>query len=526
VDHEFSVTVDMNKYFYRFMIIVLLTFVGVGILGSGQVQASGGSFNVPQVNDHFEKVQKGPAPEKEPSLSQEPQKEHGTWDWLTKPLKSAWNSTKETVSSAWNKTKEVCSEAWDWICNVCDQMTKVVVDGLSSAWDWIVKYKEYVAFTAVVIVGIALCLVPPLGEEILAGVALSFIISVMMNGGRIDKNTFMDAAIGGLLGPIGDGIAVGVSRALESGVGRRLVTWLVESRVFGSGLKYGGKLISKMPGPIQRMFSKAGFISGVENAGVSIVDDILHGRKINWKRALISGAVGTALLGVGVFIVPKIEPVVNKVTTAFKEYTEPILAKANRLEKCVSYQQPTQGYFASVRFPDVSCLYSPDAGGGSGTGNAGSKINGSIVKEESKTTAANQAGNQGEANEIKTLYHYTNEEGLKGILSSKKLNPSLKANNPKDARYGDGQYLSDIKPGTKRPGQLSAAFIRIPWQGRKFDHYIEIDVTGLKVVKGRENVFVIPNVVPLDISNRIVSYGKVMEKYIERLSKEAEDITK
>ncbi|WP_198059872.1 hypothetical protein, partial [Thermoactinomyces sp. CICC 10521] len=166
----------MNKYFYRFMIIVLLTFVGVGILGSGQVQASGGSFNVPQVNDHFEKVQKGPAPEKEPSLSQEPQKEHGTWDWLTKPLKSAWNSTKETVSSAWNKTKEVCSEAWDWICNVCDQMTKVVVDGLSSAWDWIVKYKEYVAFTAVVIVGIALCLVPPLGEEILAGVALSFII--------------------------------------------------------------------------------------------------------------------------------------------------------------------------------------------------------------------------------------------------------------------------------------------------------------------------------------------------------------
>ncbi|MBH8609424.1 HYD1 signature containing ADP-ribosyltransferase family protein [Thermoactinomyces sp. CICC 10521] len=124
------------------------------------------------------------------------------------------------------------------------------------------------------------------------------------------------------------------------------------------------------------------------------------------------------------------------------------------------------------------------------------------------------------------MYHYTNEEGLKGILSSKKLNPSLKANNPKDARYGDGQYLSDIKPGTKRPGQLSAAFIRIPWQGRKFDHYIEIDVTGLKVVKGRENVFVIPNVVPLDISNRIVSYGKVMEKYIERLSKEAEDITK
>ncbi|MEI3614626.1 HYD1 signature containing ADP-ribosyltransferase family protein [Pseudogracilibacillus sp. SO30301A] len=39
------------------------------------------------------------------------------------------------------------------------------------------------------------------------------------------------------------------------------------------------------------------------------------------------------------------------------------------------------------------------------------------------------------------LYHYTNENGLNGILSSNKLNPSLKTNNPKDVRYGDGQYL-------------------------------------------------------------------------------------
>ncbi len=46
--------------------------------------------------------------------------------------------------------------------------------------------------------------------------------------------------------------------------------------------------------------------------------------------------------------------------------------------------------------------------------------------------------------ETKTLYHYTNEKGMNGIVESKKLNPSLKANNPKDARYGDGQYLFDI----------------------------------------------------------------------------------
>lgn len=185
---------------------------------------------------------------------------------------------------------------------------------------------------------------------------------------------------------------------------------------------------------------------------------------INWKNALITGAAGLSLAGLGFFGIPKIAPVAMKVI------------------KCAVYDQPADSYLAIVMLPGGKC------------------------------------------GEKKTLYHYTNEDGLKGILSSKKLNPSLKANNPKDARYGDGQYLSDIEPGTKRPAQLSAAFIRIPWQGNKFSHYIEIDVSGLKVVKGREHVYIIPNLVPLDISNRIVSYGKVMEEYIKKLAqKEAED---
>ena len=48
-----------------------------------------------------------------------------------------------------------------------------------------------------------------------------------------------------------------------------------------------------------------------------------------------------------------------------------------------------------------------------------------------------------------TLYHYTSEKGLAGILDTGTLNPSLKANNPKDARYGNGQYFTDIAPGSK-----------------------------------------------------------------------------
>ena len=40
-------------------------------------------------------------------------------------------------------------------------------------------------------------------------------------------------------------------------------------------------------------------------------------------------------------------------------------------------------------------------------------------------------------------------------------------------------------------------------------NYVEIDVSELDVVKGRGGVFVIPNKVPLDLTNRIISYGKV-----------------
>lgn len=107
------------------------------------------------------------------------------------------------------------------------------------------------------------------------------------------------------------------------------------------------------------------------------------------------------------------------------------------------------------------------------------------------------------------LYHYTTERGMNGIVDSQKLNPSLLAINPKDARFGDGQYLSDIVPGTKKPSQLAFAFIRNRFQGRRFTHYIEIDTTGLEVIKGRTNVFLVPNQEPLDLIGRLIGHGPV-----------------
>ena len=106
------------------------------------------------------------------------------------------------------------------------------------------------------------------------------------------------------------------------------------------------------------------------------------------------------------------------------------------------------------------------------------------------------------------LYHYTNEKGLNGILESEKLFPSLKANNPKDARYGNGQYLSDIAPYDTTPMSLSSKFINVP-NKYKYTNYIKIDVKGLEVIEGRNGVFLIPNESILNIRGRIIEYGNV-----------------
>ena len=111
-------------------------------------------------------------------------------------------------------------------------------------------------------------------------------------------------------------------------------------------------------------------------------------------------------------------------------------------------------------------------------------------------------------NKPNTLYHYTNKIGMVAILGSQRINPSLSANNPKDARYGDGQYLSDISPWAMTAVQLASKFIRKP-NKYKFTNYVEIDVTGLNVVKGRDGVYVIPNEEPLSIAGRVVSFGNV-----------------
>jgi hypothetical protein len=133
---------------------------------------------------------------------------------------------------------------------------------------------------------------------------------------------------------------------------------------------------------------------------------------------------------------------------------------------------------------------------------------GAALATDGAVTAPAVAGLKGSTQGVHSLFHYTDEAGMVGILQSKYLKPSLLASNPADARYGNGQYLTDIIPGTRTASSLSREFLGMPFQGKRFTNYVEIDVRGLDVVQGRQSVFVVPNEKPLDLINRILTSGK------------------
>jgi hypothetical protein len=112
------------------------------------------------------------------------------------------------------------------------------------------------------------------------------------------------------------------------------------------------------------------------------------------------------------------------------------------------------------------------------------------------------------SNRHTTLFHYTDGVGLRGILETGHLLPSLKRHNPRDVRYGEGQYLSDRVPGTLSSSQLSRCFLGQPFQARRFTHFIEIDMVGIDVLKGRDGVYVVLGREPLDLSGRLIRSGE------------------
>jgi hypothetical protein len=109
--------------------------------------------------------------------------------------------------------------------------------------------------------------------------------------------------------------------------------------------------------------------------------------------------------------------------------------------------------------------------------------------------------------DIPKLYHYTNDAGMTSILNSKQLNPSRWQAGTKEVRYGEGQYLTDIVPGTRSSASIARELVGIP-NKYKFTNYVAVDTMGLPVVIGRKGVFVVRGNAPLDISTRMIASGR------------------
>lgn len=99
----------MNKYSHQFMVVALLIFV---VIGADPVFATGGSFDVPQVDSHFEQVQPDPPSTREEQIASDlPKKTNpGFLERMITSLKNIGNKMKETAVHVWQKTTEFVSE--------------------------------------------------------------------------------------------------------------------------------------------------------------------------------------------------------------------------------------------------------------------------------------------------------------------------------------------------------------------------------------------------------------------------------
>lgn len=142
-------------------------------------------------------------------------------------------------------------------------------------------------------------------------------------------------------------------------------------------------------------------------------------------------------------------------------------------------------------------------------GNAGSNL-GPNKEERSIPDLTNYYVEKKKKNEEEgkvILYHYTDGAGYNGILASGSINPSKKILRPRDARHGDGVYLTDIYPNTISKEDLCYKLYNNENQLRNVEYYIGIDVTDLAIKLGKEHIYVYLTDNPLVITDRLVDAG-------------------
>lgn len=119
-----------------------------------------------------------------------------------------------------------------------------------------------------------------------------------------------------------------------------------------------------------------------------------------------------------------------------------------------------------------------------------------------------------------TLMHYTKENNLPEILKSGVIKASQGI---KNARYGSGQYFTDISPeaiggatrattpaGKMSLGQLSSKLYGIPYNSSKLQSFIEIDATNLPINQVAPNIFLHESDEALNITTIIIRSGRTL----------------
>ena len=104
-----------------------------------------------------------------------------------------------------------------------------------------------------------------------------------------------------------------------------------------------------------------------------------------------------------------------------------------------------------------------------------------------------------------TYYQHEKELSVYPMLRKTK---ELKASIGKThARYGNGQYFTDIESQSFTIGQVSRRLYGVPWVRNKLQYFIKIDVTGLNIVQNIPHNFLLPGNNSLNLQNRIIDSG-------------------
>ena len=121
-----------------------------------------------------------------------------------------------------------------------------------------------------------------------------------------------------------------------------------------------------------------------------------------------------------------------------------------------------------------------------------------------KSTLMKDVKSPSSTSSSETLIHYTNKEGYQQILETEKLNPSVGI---KNARYGEGQYFTNLEPKDYTAGQISRKLYVVPWNTSKLQYYIKIDMKGLNPIQNNPHNFLVPGNNSLPLHGRILDSG-------------------